>query len=225
MIEVLKNLSVIAISVAIAGAVIGQCRKPRWWLGRIILANMNARHANVTEWGLRHVSVGEGFTILDIGCGGGRTIATLAEKATHGKIHGIDYSPTSVAAARRYNARRIEAGQVDIRHGTVSELPFADRTFDLVTAVETHYYWPDPVADLKEVLRVLKPGGRVVVIVEAYKGDKARAHEQLAMKLLRATYLSVREHRDLFTAAGFADIETYEEHAAGWLCCIARRPA
>lgn len=224
MIEVLKNLSVIAISVAIAGAVIAQCRKPRWWLGRVILSQMNARHAEVTEWGLGHVSVGEGFTILDIGCGGGRTIAMLAEKAANGKVYGIDYSPTSVATARRYNARRIEAGQVEIRHGTVSELPFADQAFDLVTAVETLYYWPDPVADLKEVLRVLKPGGHVVVIAEAYKGDKAHAHEQLAMKLLRANYLTVGEHRKLFAAAGYADVRTSEEPAKRWLCCIGRRP-
>ena len=51
-------------------------------------------------------------------------------------------------------------------------MPFPDGVFDLVTAVETHYFWPDMAADMREVFRVLKPGGGFILIAEAYKGAK-----------------------------------------------------
>ena len=62
----------------------------------------------------------------------------------------------------------------------MSKLPFPDGMFDLVTAVETHYYWPDLVADMREVLRVLKPGGTFVLIAEAYKDGGGLDHPDWA---------------------------------------------
>ena len=158
--------------VSLATRLLHQCRKPSGRAGRLTLWSMNRRHAKVTEWGLGHIAIQPGDTILDVGCGGGRTIARLAAAATDGKVYGVDFSEESVAASRRANARMVEAGRVEIVHGSVSKLPFPDATFDLVTAVETHYYWPDLPADMREVLRVLKPGGMFVIIAEAYKGGK-----------------------------------------------------
>src|SRR5438477_5843418 len=151
---------------ALAGAAVGavvmarsarQCRKPSDRAGRAVLQRMNVSHAELTAWGLSHVAMRDDFTILDVGCGGGRTIDRLASIATKGKVFGVDYSEESVATARETNARWIEQGRVDIQLGTVSRLPFTDGTFDLVTAVETHYYWPDLPRDVREVFRVLKP--------------------------------------------------------------------
>ncbi|MBI3450134.1 MAG: class I SAM-dependent methyltransferase [Acidobacteria bacterium] len=200
-----------------------QCRKPAWWPGRMFLSIMNSTHSGLTSWGLEHVVIEKEFTILDVGCGGGRTIFRLSAMAGEGKVYGIDYSTTSVAASRRTNQRAIEEGRVDVRHASVSSLPFPDGTFDVVTAVETHYYWPDPVADMREILRVLKPGATLVMIAETYRGGRLGALYQLPMKLLRATYLSVDEHRELFSRAGFSGIEMFEERARGWLCAVARR--
>jgi ubiquinone/menaquinone biosynthesis C-methylase UbiE len=64
----------------------------------------------------------------------------------------------------------IKMGRVEVRHGSVSCLPFSDNMFGLVTAVDSHYYWPDLAADMREVLRVLKPGGQMMIIGEGYKG-------------------------------------------------------
>jgi ubiquinone/menaquinone biosynthesis C-methylase UbiE len=72
---------------------------------------------------------------------GGRTVNKLATIATQGKVCGVDYSEESVAFTKRSNARWIEAGRVEIRQASVSELPFPDNTFDVITAVETHYFW------------------------------------------------------------------------------------
>jgi SAM-dependent methyltransferase len=159
-----------------------------------------------------------------VGCGGGRTIYKLATLASKGRVYGIDYSAASVAVARSVNAGWIQAGRVDIRQGSVSHLPFPDATFDVVTAVETHYYWPNPVADHAEIRRVLRPGGRLVIIAETYKGRRLDALYRPAMALLRATHLSVSEHRDLLSAAGYAEIMVFEERPKGWLCAIGRRP-
>src|SRR5450432_3149598 len=144
---------------SLGSTLLKQCSKPNGWLGRLNLLSMNRLHSKVTEWGLKHISIQSHDTILDVGCGGGMTIAGLAAIATEGKTYGVDYSEESVAVARRENQQSIEACRVEVRQAPVSHLPFPDRMFDLVTAVETHYYWPDLNADMQEILRVLKPGG------------------------------------------------------------------
>jgi SAM-dependent methyltransferase len=201
-----------------------QCRKPKWWLGRLLLWSMNVRHSHVTDWGLKHAPLEKGFTILDIGCGGGRTIAKMAAVVGDGKVYGIDYSAASVAAARSGNAPGIEAGRVEIQQASVSQLPFPDGNFDVVTAVETHYYWPNLEADLREILRVLKPGGALVIIGETYKGRRFDILYRPVMMLLRATYLSVSEHRNLLSAAGYSEVAVFEERGKGWICAVGRRP-
>jgi ubiquinone/menaquinone biosynthesis C-methylase UbiE len=143
-----------------------QSQKPTGWLGRLILWIMNSRHSKVTDWGLGHVSIEKGYTILDVGCGGGRTLRKLAESATQGKVYGVDYSEESVAASKTTNARWIDMGRVEVRHGSVSQLPFGEGMFDLATAVETHFWWPNLPADMREIFRVLKTGGKLIIIAE-----------------------------------------------------------
>jgi ubiquinone/menaquinone biosynthesis C-methylase UbiE len=220
-----KDILKAVVVIAAVGIVLRQCRKPAWWPGRFFLWIMNNSHAGVTAWGLKHAVIEKQYTVLDVGCGGGRTIETLAAIATEGKVYGIDYSPASVAASRRKNAQAIAAGRVDIRLGLVSSLPYPDGTFDLVTAVETHYYWPDVVADMREILRVLKPGGTFMVIAETYKGRRFDAPYLLGMKLLRATYLTAGEHSELLSKAGYSGVEVFEERNKGWLCAVGRKPA
>jgi len=61
-----------------------QCQKPRGWQGRLTLWRMNLSHSGVTDWGLTHISVGIHDIVLDVGCGGGRTIAKLAARWPRG---------------------------------------------------------------------------------------------------------------------------------------------
>lgn len=213
-----------AVGAAAAFVLVRQCRKPTWLPGRLFLRSMNLSHAGLTKWGLAHASIQPTDTILDVGCGGGRTIDTMAKAAWHGRVFGVDYSATSVDVARHVNAAAIEAGRVGIQQASVSALPFPAATFDLVTAVETHYYWPDLQSDLREVRRVLKPGGRVVLIAEAYRGRRADWLYRPAMRLLRAEYLTADEHRAALEGAGYANVEVHTEPSKGWLCAVGSSP-
>src|SRR4051794_7781191 len=122
--------------------ILRQMRKPWRGLGQPFLQSMNVSHSALTDWGLSHVRIGKSFAILDVGCGGGRTVAKLAALAPEGRIDGIDYSAASVTVSRKTNAELIATGQVRIAQASVSQLPFPECAFDLVTAVETQYYWP-----------------------------------------------------------------------------------
>jgi ubiquinone/menaquinone biosynthesis C-methylase UbiE len=191
---------------------------------------MNRRHSKLTDWGLKHVSIASDAAILDIGCGGGKTIHKLAGIATKGKVYGVDYSETSVAASRKTNEESVKLGRVEIVHGSVSHLPFPEQMFALAIAVETHFYWPDLSADLREVRRVLKPGGALVIVAEVYKGGKYdRLVQRFAdmMKKNGFSYanLSVDEHRELFSGAGFTDVQVIEEYAKGWICAVGSSPS
>ena len=207
---------------AAAGAVATQCRRPWGWLGRRVARAMNISHSGVTRWGLDHVAIDRGWRILDVGCGGGQTVRTLAD-ATDQIVCGIDYSPASAATAHATNADLIKAGRVLIANGSVSKLPFAADTFDLITAVETFYYWPDPVADLREVQRVLKPGGQLVIIAETYAGNIRGWLLALPMRLLRARHLTVEQQRAMFRGAGFTDVVIDTAPGKGWLCGVMRK--
>jgi ubiquinone/menaquinone biosynthesis C-methylase UbiE len=202
-----------------------QVRKPSGPLGRRLVQAMNLGHSRMTDWGLQQVTVPKNAAILDVGCGGGRTVQRLAALAREGKVTGLDYSAASVAVSRDRNAQEIKAGRVQIEQGSVAALPFPDRTFDVVTAVETHYYWPDLPANVREVLRVLKPGGTFALIAETYRGGPFRLVYGIVMPLLRAAFLSDAEHRDLLTQAGFTEVATQHVSGKNWICATGRRPA
>ena len=200
-----------------------QVRKPDRFAGRLFTRLMNGSHAALTDWAFTHLEIPEGAAALDVGCGGGRTLSRLAAKAA--QVYGIDYAAGSVASSRAHNKRLIAEGRVHVEQASVSRLPFADEKFDLVTAIETQYYWPNLPGDMKEILRVLKPGGRLMVVAESYKGARNDAVLGPVMKLLGSSHLSVDDHRSLFLAAGYADVKIVEERRRGWICVIGTRPS
>ena len=212
------------LALVLAIYVVNQVRKPTRWVGQFFVWMMNMSHSALTNWGLKHVVIGQRFTILDVGCGGGRTIQKLAAMASEGNVYGVDYARGSVAASRKKNAELIKSGRVDIRQAAVSQLPFSTDSFDLVTAVETQYYWPELANDMREVLRVLKPGGTLIVIAESYRNGAYSAIQRPVMKLLKSTNLSVDDQRELFSKAGYIDVRIIEEKKKGWICAIGQKP-
>jgi SAM-dependent methyltransferase len=215
----------VALVFALIAWVFRQVRKPSGWLGKRIVKAMNLGHAGMTDWALQQLNLPKNGAALDIGCGGGSTVGKLADIAPDGKVFGLDYSVASVAVSRETNTREIEAGRVQIEVGSVAALPFPDCIFDLVTAVETHYYWPDLLANVREVRRVLKPGGTFALVAETYRGGPFRFLYGIVMPLLGAAFLSDQEHRDLLTDAGFTDVETRHRPRTNWILATGRKPS
>ena len=84
------------------------CAHPKGRMGRAMLKFMNLCHAPLTNWGLNLVDIQDGWTMLDIGCGGGATLKRLLRRSKDSKVYGIDISEESVAKARKVNRALLE---------------------------------------------------------------------------------------------------------------------
>ncbi len=182
-----------------------QCARPEGTLGRLMLRFMNFGHAPLTNWGLSLVAFRPAMTILDIGCGGGATLKRLLKRSDGACVYGIDISEESVAKARQVNADMLNK-RVFVCQGTAEKLPYDDEKFDLVTAVETVYFWPNLRHCLQEVGRVLKSGGRFVIMVEVVDGDSVWTDMVGGM-----TVYSPEQLKDFLDAAGFIHTELYRK--------------
>lgn len=118
------------------------CANPQGRMGRAMLKFMNLCHAPLTNWGLSHIDFEDGWTMLDIGCGGGATLRRLLKRSDGSRVYGIDISEESVAKAKKVNEKAL-GKQVFVQQGSVESLPYEDGMFDLVTAVESVYFWPN----------------------------------------------------------------------------------
>lgn len=179
------------------------CACPQGRMGRAILKFMNLCHAPLTNWGLNLVGIQDGWTILDIGCGGGATLQRLLKRSQGSTVYGIDISEESVAKARQVNARVLNK-QVFVCQGSAEQLPYDDETFNLVTAVETVYFWPHLPACFQEVRRVLKQGGKFAILIEVVEGDSMWTNVVEGMKVY-----SPEELQALLNEAGFIHTEIH----------------
>src|SRR5262249_56134912 len=99
-----------------------------------------------------------------------------------------------------------------------------EKKFGLVSGVETQYYWPDLTNDMREILRVLKPGGTLLILAEVYRKGARNKMLRPAMKLLKAADMGVDDQRQLFLTAGFTEVQIFEELKKGWICVTGKRP-
>jgi len=182
-----------------------QCARPEGALGRVMLSFMNYTHAPLTNWGLKLVDVQDGWTMLDVGCGGGFTIRRLLKRSKDAKVYGIDISEESVAKAKKVNAEVLDK-QVFVTLGSAEKLPYEDGKFNLVTAVETVYFWPNLSNCLQEVRRVLKSGGKFAILVEVVDSDSKWTNVVEGM-----TAYSPEDLKKLLDEAGFTQTEIHRK--------------
>jgi ubiquinone/menaquinone biosynthesis C-methylase UbiE len=137
-------------------------------LGGIIMARTNRK---VASWAIDLLGVSPSDRVLEVGFGPGVGIQLLTKSASSGRVVGVDYSKEMVEQARVRNAKAIEAGLVDLREGSVERLPFKDETFNSALAVNSMQVWPDAMAGLRELRRVMKPGGRIALAFTRHSGQ------------------------------------------------------
>jgi SAM-dependent methyltransferase len=178
---------------------------------------MNYGHSGLTRWGLGFIDITSDIDALDIGCGGGNTVKRLAGIITEGKVVGIDYSPDAVVVAKKKNRALINEGRVEIFQEPVSSMRFSDGAFGLITAFESHYFWPDFGNDLKEVHRVTKPGGQLLIVGALYKSKKYDRRNRRFVDASGMTYLSIEEFKDILEGVGYSKFDALEEKNRGWI--------
>jgi SAM-dependent methyltransferase len=151
-----------------------QSRHPTGLMGRLIGHIMAAETARANEHALRLLRPAPTDRVLEVGFGHGRTIHLAADMVPRGFVAGVDPSAEMVRMASRRNRRHIAAGRVALVLSDAVSIPFPDGAFDKVYGIHVLYFWPQPRDQLREIRRVLKPGGRMVL------GFRVRSDERSA---------------------------------------------
>jgi SAM-dependent methyltransferase len=160
--------------------------------------------------------------VLDVGCGPGTITVGLAALAAQGEVVGMDASQDVLAEARAEADRRSQAN-VRFETGDVYELRFADGTFDVVHAHQVLQHLSDPVAALREMARVCRPGGIVAARDSDYGGmiwypadEELDEWRSLYQQVARATGGEPDAARHLLAWARSAGLAEIEASASAW---------
>ena len=203
----------------ILSKIFSNTRKPEGFFGRMMVNGMNGgSHARMAEWGLSFVDIANNWDILDVGCGGGANVARLLKRSPKGTVTGIDYSPVSAKKSTEVNAAEIAAGHCKVVEGSAAQLPFGENTFDLVTAFETVYFWPEIEKCFAGVRRTLKDGGHFLIINE---DDGLTGNNEKWEKLIEGMYTYTPEElKKHLAAAGFSNIIVHQGDQHRWLAVM-----
>lgn len=204
----------------IAEKLMKHTRKPMGPIGAIVGEYMSKVHERVAIWGLNKVNINPEHQILEIGCSAGYNINKLAKITTEGKIYGIDYSETMVNLAQEVNKHDIQMGRVEIKYGCVSSLSYPNNSFDLIMGIETVNFWPEIINDLKEIKRVLKPYGTLIIINNSYKHKKFEKRNLTWKQLTGFNLYTPKQFKKFFKKAGYVNIVIFEEKAKNWIAVI-----
>ena len=136
-----------------------QLRKPSGEAGVVMGEKMNDGNQHLHRFVVEGIDIKDGAVVLEAGFGNGKFIAEIFEKTPNVKFYGIDYSETMVQEAGKNNQQLIDEGKVVLEHASLDAIPYSDNTFDHFFTVNTLYFWENPPLVLKEIKRVLKPGG------------------------------------------------------------------
>ncbi|MBI3782871.1 MAG: class I SAM-dependent methyltransferase [Deltaproteobacteria bacterium] len=175
---------------------------PSGLLGRIIGSIMATETAAANDAVVAALALQPTDHVLEIGFGHGRTLDRVGRQLTTGLSAGIDLSETMVRMAARRCRDLITAGRVTLHQGDSAQLPFPDGHFNKVYSVHTLYFWPEPARHLREIHRILRPGGCFVL------GFSPRDDENTTAKFPAAIYrfYTGDEVRTLLEEAEFQDI-------------------
>jgi ubiquinone/menaquinone biosynthesis C-methylase UbiE len=179
---------------------LAQFHRPTGALGHLAGWIMSRRSSNVARnrWAVQLLDVQPADRVIELGCGPGVAIAALASRATSGLVVGVDHSPVMIRQARQRNSAAIRAGKVRLIETPIESLSIADGPFDVALAVNTVGMWPEPTARLREIARLLRPGGRIALVSQPRCAGATAATSAAA----------ANELVGLLTGAGFERLRT-----------------
>jgi ubiquinone/menaquinone biosynthesis C-methylase UbiE len=183
-----------------------QARRPNGLFGNLFGLSMSRINKQANTWVISLLDVAEDDDVLEIGFGPGQAIQMLTAVVRTGLIAGVDFSETMVRQAKKRNRRAIEHGSVVLKVGEAAALPYPDRAFDKVFCVNVIYFWEHAETELSEIVRVLRPGGRLAI----YMGDSS---EMAKVKITQTGIFNLYSEAQavkLLQAAGFTDVESFQ---------------
>ncbi len=197
-----------------------QFARPSGALGGLLIGPwLNRISARMNRLTLEQLEVRGDEDLLEIGFGGGALLAEVA-RATRGRVVGVDLSEAMVKRARRRFRR---ADRVELHLASVEALPLADASVDKACSVNNLYFWPDPAAGLRELARVIRPGGRLVIAFEPPEELRKWPGHRFGFRLFEEA-----EVRELMQRAGFHGIRRAEGTGRSpdfFLCLTGERSA
>jgi ubiquinone/menaquinone biosynthesis C-methylase UbiE len=203
-----KYLIRILMKLGLANYVAKQLSKPSGFFGsRIIGRMMNSGNAHLEKTALAYAEVAPDHHVLEIGFGNGKFLGTLCSVVEKGKVYGADISEDLVNQVSSRLKNQIKACQLELHLAGISQLPFDDNSLDRIITCNTIYFWPEPLADAKELLRILKPNGKLVI---GYRTtEEMEAYPFVAQNLdIFVNRYSDDEVDGLLKQAGFCAVST-----------------
>jgi ubiquinone/menaquinone biosynthesis C-methylase UbiE len=197
-----------------------QAAHPSGLLGRLLVRVMASETAGFNREVLAVVAAAPGERVLEVGFGHGRTLAEAAAAAPTTTFAGVDVSADALRVAEGHCRKWIDRGSLELRVGESASLPWVDAAFDKVFAVHTLYFWSDPRRELREIARVLKAGG-LLVLGFREPSDAARSSFPASVYRFRST----GELEELIQSVGFVGAETRSAGEGDLRIVLARRPA
>jgi ubiquinone/menaquinone biosynthesis C-methylase UbiE len=198
-----------------------QSAHPRGLLGEVVACAMAYDTARVNRLALDRLQVERSDAVLELGVGSGRALFHVAAQARDGFVAGLDPSEIMLRHARFRNARYLRQGRMELQLGRADRIPYPDGRFHKVFAVHVLYFWPDPRSELREIQRVLRPGGLLLLGFRP-KDDPAvvaRAPETIY------TLRTLGEVKQLLEGSGFREVrtETHTDRGRQMAWSIGRR--
>ena len=175
---------------------------PRGFAGRITLMFMNRGHKSIYDNVAKALELRVEDNFLEIACGNGHFIKNYTSRVH--SVAGLDLSELCIKLATKKNKERIIAGSAEFVQGEATQLPWEDNKFSVVTSMASFMMFPKPVESLKEIYRVLLPGGRMVVCIE-WNAEDGKDHSK-DIKKYGMQLWTENDVRNMLREAGFSDL-------------------
>jgi len=163
---------------------------------------MEQHHLPIVEPMLALIEFNPHDKVLDVGCGTGWLVRRIAPRVSAGLAAGMDVSD---AMLERAKAQSAELPNVVFARGRADAIPWDSGFFTTVLSVESAYYWPDPAQGLREILRVLGPGGSAWILINYYR-DNPYCHQWGELLKVPIHLFSAEEWAELFQRARFSAV-------------------